>query len=265
MEYKIMERISKEIKDNKRVALAMITESSGSTPAKKGAMMIILEDGSTYGTIGGGNLEYKVTKEAKICIRKNINKNFTFKLDDTGSLHMQCGGSAKVFIKLFKPERKLLIVGGGHIAYELYKLGKDLNFYTVIFDDREEYCNNDRFPEIDELQLGDIGKNLDKYPITKDCFIVIITRGHKNDEVALENVINKEASYIGMIGSKEKTSYIMNNLLDKGINKDKLKKVYAPIGLNLGGGKPNEIAFSIMSEILLIKNNGSLKHMKDID
>ncbi|KPU27595.1 xanthine dehydrogenase [Caloranaerobacter sp. TR13] len=265
MEYKVLEKITEQVRLNKKVALAVITRVEGSSPREQGAMMAVLEDGKTYGTIGGGKLELVVTEYAKKCIANGKNETYRLKLnDEEGSLHMKCGGQADVFIKVFKPNYKLLIVGGGHIAFKLYEIGKILGLYTVIFEDREEYCRKDRFPEADELKLGSIEESLKNYPIDENCYIVIVTRGHKFDEIALKTVIYSKAKYIGMIGSVNKTKYVFDNLRRQGVSDDILGKVFAPIGLKLGGHTPEEIALSIMSEILLIKNNGVLKHMKEL-
>jgi xanthine dehydrogenase accessory factor len=263
MEVRIMEEILKRIGENKRCALAMVTEVEGSSPGKINAMMAVFEDGTTYGTIGGGKLEYTTIKDSLECMEKGISKEVTYLLE-TGELGLQmdCGGQAKVFIKSFMPKTKLLIVGGGHIGIELAKLGKFLNFHTVVFDDREEYANKERFKDVEETFAGDIKENLSKYPIDENTYIIIVTRGHQCDEIALESVVNSKAKYIGMIGSKGKVINMMNRLQEKGISKEALDKVYAPIGLKLGGNEPNEIAISIFAEVLMIKNGGSLKHMK---
>lgn len=265
LEYMVLDNISQTIKLNKKAALATITRVEGSTPRKEGSMMGIVEDGRIFGTIGGGKLEAEVIEQAKKCMLRGESKTFHFKLtDEVGSLHMQCGGEADVFIKIFNPYEKLYIVGGGHVALKLYELGKLIGFYTVIIEDREEFCNFDRFPKADELKVGNIEEILVESSLDENSYIVIVTRGHKYDEIALKAVIESNASYIGMIGSKNKTKYIMDNLKSQGVTGEKLDKVYAPIGINIGGETPEEIAFSIMSEILLIKNNGSLNHMKEI-
>lgn len=265
MEYKILDIISNDIKDNKKVALVSITKVQGSSPRKEGSMMGVKEDGSTFGTIGGGKLELVATKWAEKCMASGKDETFHFKLnDEEGSLHMQCGGEVEVFIKVFNPPHKLLIVGGGHIALKLYELSKILGFYNVIFEDREEFCNKERFPEADELNVGDIDELLSEYSINDNCYVVIVTRGHNHDEIALRAVIESDAKYIGMIGSKNKTKYVRDNLIKTEISNDLINKIYAPIGIELGGETPEEIAFSIMSEILLVKNQGKLRHMKDI-
>lgn len=264
MEYKLLDELSKKIKNREKTALAIITKISGSTPRREGSMMVISEDGIIQGTIGGGAFESEIINEAKKCIAEGKSKSYHFKLNDEGSLHMKCGGEAEVFIKVFNTQNRLLIVGGGHIGQKLYVLGKMLGYYTVIFDDREEFCNNNRFPDADELQLGDIKEKLRDYPINSNCYIVIVTRGHENDEAALKEVINRGAGYIGMIGSMQKTEHIMNNLIKEGYDKKIFEKVYAPIGLDLGGETPEDIAFSIMAEIQIIKNGGKLRHMKEL-
>ncbi len=264
MEDKVLEIVSKEIAKNNRIAMAIITNVEGSTPREIGTIMAIKKDKSICGTIGGGDLEKEIIDRACECIESGKNERFIFELkEDEGNLHMNCGGHVEVLIKVFKPGSKLLIVGGGHIALELFKLGKMLKFYTTIFEDREEFCNQERFPNADELILGDIEENLIRYDIDENCYIVIITRGHKLDQEALKAVVNTKASYIGMIGSTKKTEIIMDNLLEQDIEKEKLDKVFAPIGLKLGGQSPEEVAFSIMSEILVLKNKGKLAHMKD--
>ncbi|MBF8984208.1 XdhC family protein [Lutibacter sp. B2] len=264
MEYKLMDEVSSLLKQNKKVAMAIVTKVEGSTPRNEGSMMIVSEKGEILGTVGGGNLELTTINEAKKCLKEGKSKLFKFKLNDQGSLHMQCGGDAEIFIKIFNPNHKLLIAGGGHVGLELHKLGKMLGFYTVILDDREEFCNKDRFPDADELNVGVIEENIKEYSIDSNTYIVIVTRGHQNDENVLREVLNKGAKYIGMIGSSKKNKYIMNNLLNEGLDKERLNKIYAPIGINLGGENPSEVAFSIMSEILMVKNEGSLKHMKEI-
>lgn len=265
MEYNILEKVAKAIESNKRVALATVTEVTGSSPGREGAMMAIFHDGTTKGTVGGGRLELAVAKRAKECLVEGMSKSYRFQLDEEpGSLSMQCGGEATVFIKVFNLPDKLLIVGGGHIGQELYKLGKMLGFHTVIFDNRKEFCNDERFPDADELYHGDIEEKLKQYNLEDNCYVIIVTHGHKHDEVALKAVIKRRTGYIGMIGSRNKTNHVMNNLRKAGIDENMLNNVYAPIGLGLGGNSPAEIAFSIMSEVLLVKNRGQLKHMKDI-
>lgn len=262
MEHIILERLAAEVKANRKAALVTLIEEQGSSPGKQGNMMAVLEDGSTIGTIGGGTLENRAYEEAKACMEEGINKTLHYKLNDSGDLHMKCGGTASVFIRAFVPKSRLLIAGGGHIALELSRLAKIAGFHVVIFEDREEYAGRDRFPEC-EVILGDIGESLRNYPIASDCHVVIVTRGHECDGAALRAVLGSSAAYVGMIGSKNKVRFMMDKLVSEGIDPKELDRVYAPIGLKLGGNTPSEIAVSILAEIMLVKNNGELKHMKD--
>lgn len=264
MEYLVLQEIVNQVKNNRTVAMVIITDSEDSTPRGSGSIMAVFQDGSTFGTIGGGNLEYSAIKSAKECMRTGEDKTYFYDLSDEGNLDMQCGGKTNVFVKVFKPRYKLLIVGGGHIALTLCKLGKMLGFYVTIFDNREEYCNIERFPQADELIVGDIEEKLKEYDINNNCYIVIVTHGHKYDQVALKTVINRNAAYVGMIGSKKKNEHIKSNLIDEGIDEKLLEQVYAPIGINFGGETPEHIAFSIMAEILAVQGNDNLSHLKDL-
>lgn len=263
MEYELLERLNAEVKANRNSALVTIVEEQGSSPGKQGFMMVVFEDGSTAGTIGGGGFENRVREYALECMSEGKNKLLDMELNENGELHAKCGGKASIFIKVFKKKDRLIIAGGGHIALELYKLGKLLDFHTVILEDREEYCNALRFPGCD-IHVGNIGECMRDYPLDKNCYVVIVTRGHESDTAALKAAIGRGAGYIGMIGSRKKNKYILDKLLDEGCERADIDAVYAPIGLDLGGDSAAEIAFSILSEVMLVKNGGQLKHMRDL-
>lgn len=177
---------------------------------------------------------------------------------------MQCGGVVKGYIKAFNPQSRLIIVGGGHIGQKLNSIAKILNFYTVIFDDREEYKNDDRLQGADEIIIGNIENELDKYKINESDYVVIVTRWHLTDKDALKSIVVRDTAYLGMIGSLRKIKYVMRELIAEGIPEERLRKVYAPIGLDIDSSLPEEIALGILSEILLIKNKGSLRHKNDL-
>jgi len=261
-EIEYIEEVKKEIQMNKKVALAIVTDSKGSTPRENGAMMVIKEDESTIGTIGGGKIEYDVLKRAKECLETGESKKYNYELTEKGELGMTCGGQAEIFIKVFNKKDTLLIVGGGHIAQRLYKLGEFLDFKTVVFESRKEIIESDVFPDSVELKTGNITEELNNYPISDNSYIVLVSKGHKDDLKALREVYDSEAKYIGMIGSIRKCKNMMDTLAKEGIEREKLKKVFAPIGLDLGGETPEEIAFSIMSQILAVKNKSTAKSMK---
>lgn len=264
MEENILRQIYECLSRGERAALVTITESTGSTPRKTGSIMAVFKDGLTQGSVGGGTLEYEVIKSAVECIKNGDNLVFEHKLNDNGELKMACGGETKGYIKLFKPRPRLLIAGAGHIGMDLCKIGRIAGFYTVVFDDRSEYANKERLPEADEIIVGDIGEKLSNYCINKDSYVVIVTRGHSSDGDALKAVVKSDAAYVGMIGSSKKVIHILKKMMDEGIEKELLEKVYTPIGIDIASEFPAEIAISIMSEILLVKNKGNLKHRKEL-
>lgn len=259
--FTVLKKAVELIEKGEELALATITKVSGSTPRREGAKMLVLNNGKIYGTVGGGNLESRVINEALEALKIGKSTNLYLPLEKE-ELDMECGGEVEVFIDVYKSKPKLLIAGGGHVGLAIYKVASLLDFHIVIFEDREEFLTEERFPLAEELILGNIEENLSNYPIDKDTYIVIVTRGHEYDKDCLEAVIYSKAKYIGVMGSKRKVKVMMKKLEEKGIEKNYLENVYTPIGLNLGGETPEEIAISIISEILLIKNEGSLIHMK---
>jgi len=263
MEFTLLEEVSNEVKRGKEVALSIITKACGSSPRGEGTMMGVLRDGTILGTIGGGALENVIKIESIKCIESKKSGRFNFNLSESDkNLGMTCGGDVEIYIKVLTPKHKLLIVGGGHIALSLHHIAHILSYDVVVFEDREEYCNSDRFKVATELIMGDIKENLEKYPINNHCSIVIVTRGHVHDEIALKTVLTTQANYIGMIGSKTKINRLMQKLIDEGYSKKILDKVYSPIGIDLGGETPEDIALGIMAEISLLNNHGQLEHKK---
>ncbi|BBA51054.1 hypothetical protein FV113G1_14030 [Fusobacterium varium] len=251
IEEKILSEAYKRISQGKRVALVMVTEAVGSTPRKSGAMMGVFED-SIIGTIGGGNIEYKVIQNARELINSGESKEFSYNLTTDDELRMNCGGSMKGFIKVFVPPPKLLICGAGHIGQKLFNIGKNLEFDIKIIDDREELKR-----DMPELTLGNFDEILKNEEITDNTYIVIATRGHVLDEKVLDLVKNRGAKYIGIIGSKRKITNLKENLEKNSKIRD---NIYAPIGLRISNGTPEEIAIEILAEILQVKNNGELVH-----
>jgi len=262
MEEEILFKIYERVKLGETVAMAVITEEIGSSPRKSGSIMAVFNDHNILGTVGGGKIEYTIIQKALECIDKKENFHFEYQLNEK-DLGMVCGGMVKGYIKVFYPKPRLIIAGAGHIGEKLYKIATALEFETVIVDERKDYANKERFP-LAEIIINDITEELKNLHTTKNDYIVIVTHSHINDQKTLETVINKEAAYIGMIGSTRKVRHVMQELIKDGISEEKLRMVYAPIGLNIASQLPEEIALGILSEILLVKNNGSLNHKKNL-
>lgn len=266
MEGKILKAVSSAVEKGIETAVVTVLEVKGSSPGKEGSMMAVFSDGSILGTVGGGALEYEFIQEALKAIKENKSCEKSFELTEKGSLHMKCGGFVRAYIKVFAKREKLLIMGGGHLGAELYTLGKFLNKYVVVFDDREEFANRERFSEADEIIFGKMKETVKNYSIDENSYIIIVTRGHENDKECLKAILDKKVSpkYIGMVGSRGKVLSTYKELLDEGYSKEELKKIYSPIGLDISSSEPKEIALGIMAEITAVKNQKTGEHMRDV-
>jgi xanthine dehydrogenase accessory factor len=238
-------------------ALVTVVSASGSTPREEGAKMLVRPDGSILGTIGGGSLEAQIIKEAVKVIRqgrpKRIHRSLTAKeAEEEG---MICGGDLEVFIEPILTPPTLYIFGGGHIALALTKMGKLCGFNIAVVDDRAEFATAERFPQADTLLAEDFNKSFAKLNIDNSSYIVIVTHGHQHDEVVLEWAVTTPARYIGMIGSRTKNETIYSHLQARGITQAQLDRVHAPIGLEIGAQTPEEIAVSILAEVIKVRRS----------
>lgn len=249
----IYEEILKLTKNGEGAALATIISASGSTPREQGAKMLIREDGSILGTVGGSILEAQVREEAKQVICEGKPKLLHIDLAGKTEEGMICGGKAEVYIEPILPKSTLYIFGGGHISFALAKMGKMLDFRVVVIDDRKEYANPERFPEADKTVAGAYPNTFSQLSVNPYSYIIIVTRGHAFDQTVLEWAITTNACYIGMIGSRKKIKTIYDNLGAKGVSEAALKQVHAPIGLNINAETPEEIAVSILAEIIQVR------------
>lgn len=254
METLILKTLYDKIEKNQSVALVTLIESSGATPRKAGTIMGVTKD-EIIGTVGGGLIEFKVIELARQCIEKNENKYFEFDLNGNGqnAIDMSCGGSVKGYIKTFKPNDRIVIVGAGHIGRNLMSILKDSPFEVVVFDDRDE--------NIEGVTVGDIETLIKNLPENPDTYFVVVTKGHKSDFVALKNIFKKEFRYVGMVGSKNKVLETRKKLIEEGIEIPE-ERFFSPIGLDFSNGTPYEIAVEILAEILAVKNKKEVKHRK---
>lgn len=265
-ERKVLVKLNEYLEKNETVAIVTIVEAENSTPRGVGSMMLVDGKGDILeGTIGGGVLEQKSKKDAVDCIKKRKSSLIDYNLNidsKTGNiLPMVCGGKVSIFIKVYSSREKLIIAGAGHVAEKIVKMANILGYSITVLDSREERLNEELFPNVESLILGNIEENLKNIGIDDNTFIIIATHGHKYDQNVLEAVLKSNAKYIGMIGSKNKVKTTFNNLLEKGCTKEELLKVFTPIGLDLGGETPEEIALSIMSEIQAVKHGKDVPHL----
>ena len=237
-------------KKNIPVALVTVTKVLGSAPCKIGAKMLVTKEKEIYGTIGGGKLEFKVMEEAVLVISENKIKTFTFTLGP--EFEQCCGGKVELMIEPMNQNPELYIFGAGHIGVALCDILKDTPFEITLLDIRKNWQNTLQLDA--KIKYSDIDFDLYKQNIHwgKNCYIAIITHDHKLDFEITALALHSETKYIGLIGSKTKKNKF-NNMLKKELNFEQgIQPVHCPIGLDLGGNSPKEIAISIASELLKV-------------
>ena len=255
---KVLLKLNECLEGNLSVATVTIVNTEGSTPRGIGSSMLVDGDGNILeGTIGGGILEETAKRDAADYInrKKSSLVNYDLGSDDQSEniLAMNCGGQVSLFIKTYCGRDKLIIAGAGHISEKLSKMASILGYSITVLDNRKERINDNLFPEVENLILGDIVEKLKDISIDNNTYIIIVTHGHEDDQDVLEAVVHSDAKYIGMIGSKNKVKGNFDNLIKKGCRKEELSSIYSPIGLNIGGKTPEEIALSILAEIQAAK------------
>jgi len=247
------------ISNNQNIASVTIIREQGSSPRGIGSMMLVTKDGLLDGSIGGGAVELKAIKDAQTALLDGQSITVSYPL---ASLDMTCGGDIEVFIQVYTKQDEVLIIGAGHICEDLTYYLKPLPYKVTVLDHREEFAVASRFPSCTVI-CNDVIEGLNSIQFNDKLSVIIVTHGHKYDEVALRYVLNQPHQYVGMIGSKTKIATCYNAMVDDGYTKEQLSKVYAPIGLSLGGETPAEIALSIVSEIHCVKNNEKTIHLRD--
>jgi xanthine dehydrogenase accessory factor len=257
---KVYREIGRLIESGARGALATVIGSTGSTPGKESAKMLIREDGSTVGTIGGGCVEAEVCALARRVIEKEQPLRESFELTPRTAEEegLACGGTMEVFVEpLGGPV--VYTFGAGHIARSVVQLADIVGLNTVVIDDRSQFCDSRFFPSATELIVSEFEKCFEKLKITTNSYIVIVTRGHRYDRLVLSQAIQTPAAYIGMIGSRAKITRIFHALREEGVPPGQLAKVKAPIGLDIGARTPEEIAVSIVAQLIAHRRRAFLK------
>ena len=262
----IYEEITRLRREGRRGALATIINVRGSIPSFHSAKMLVREDGSIAGTIGGGCVEAEVWEAARDVMKTEKPQSLTFNLNnnpkyDTG---LVCGGTLEIYIEPVLPAATLYIFGAGHVAWNLYKVARLAGFDVVVTDDRETYANRERFPDARDIYADEYERVMSQLAPNESSYIVIVTRGHRDDMRVLRWAAETPAKYVGMIGSQRKTIAIYKELEKEGIAADKLARVYAPVGLDIGAITPEEIAVSIVAELIALRrgSQAQLPHMK---
>src|SRR5499433_1523256 len=264
----IYEEIVKLRRDGRRGAVATIVNVRGSIPSYKTAKMLVRDDGSIFGTIGGGCVEADVWQAARDVMKSEKPQTLKFNLNnnpkyDTG---LVCGGTLEIFVEPVLPVSTLYIFGAGHVAWSLYKVARLAGFDVVVTDDRETYANRERFPDARDVYADEYEQVMSQLAPTDSSYIVIVTRGHRDDMRVLRWAVETPSRYVGMIGSQRKTIAIYKELEKEGIAAEKLARVYAPVGIDIGAITPEEIAVAIVAELIALRrgSGSSLPHMKSV-
>lgn len=245
------------------VVLATIVRTSGSMPRHAGSKMLIYPDGETVGTVGGGAMESGVIEVALESLADGESRleSYTLNSLEEGDLGI-CGGTAEIFIEPIGVTPTLLVIGGGHTGKALAELGKWAGFCVWLSDDREAYCNPQYMPNLDGYFVCAPKDLLTKITITKQTYVAAVTRGLPIDLDLIPKLLETDAPYIGLIGSRRRWTVTRQGLMDNGLSQEQLKRIRAPIGLELEAETPKEIAVSILAEIIMLRRGGTGKPMQ---
>jgi xanthine dehydrogenase accessory factor len=245
-------RIDEALARGEAVALVTIVRAQGSTPQRVGARMLVYEDGRTLGTIGGGCYEQDAFGKARLALQTGRPTLAQYDLNDDFAEEqgLICGGQMDVFIDPIAPTPRVCIVGAGHVGYHTAQLAATVGFRVVVVDDRASFADAARFPTAERVEVADIPEWLRTADVGPRDYLVIVTRGHREDLDALRAAIARDTAYVGLIGSKAKIARLYARLGDEEIEPARLARIHAPIGLDLGAVSPEEIAVSIVAELI---------------
>jgi xanthine dehydrogenase accessory factor len=245
------------------VALCTLIDSSGSTPRHEGSKMLVYPDGHIQGTVGGGEVESRVIHEALTALKDGKTRRLGYNMVDPqkGDPGI-CGGQVEVFVEPVLPRPEIVIIGGGHVGKKLAHLAHWLGFRVAVSDDRPEFCTKEANPDADRFFPVPMAELPQHLKITHQTYLVLTTRGMAVDVAGLPGLLDCEAAYLGIIGSKRRWSMTRKALIEAGVPEAKLAKIHSPVGLELNAETPEEIAVSIMAEIIMLRNGGTGAIMK---
>lgn len=252
----VYQAILKVLDASESAAVCTVVHSVGSSPQKMGSKMLVRQDGSIVGTIGGGTIEHAVIAEAMEVLRSGRSKLFAAHL--SRDLAMCCGGRMEIFIEPVGDRPWLFLFGGGHVGAALCAIASRAGFRVHVIDEREEFASTEAHPDAALCSSGDPLDLLDQLPWGPAAYAVIVTHSHRTDQDLLAQCINRERRYLGMIGSKAKVQRFLKRYEQRGLKRDSFEGVRAPIGLNIGARDPGEIAVAITAEIVAVRRGEEL-------
>ena len=260
----IYQALSALEKNNEAAALCTVIKSEGSTPRHVGSKMLVYSDGKFIGTVGGGELENRVIKAALESLNNGKSQNLAYTMADPSRGDPGvCGGTVEVFVEPILPSALIVVIGAGHVGKAVVHLAKWLGFRVALSDDRAEFCNPEAVPNADAYYPVPMAELANQLKVTPQTYVVVTSRGSSVDAQGLPSLLASNAAYIGVIGSKRRWLTTVKALKEKGVTEEKLARVHSPMGLELNAETPEEIAVSIMAEILMLRDRGTGRMMKE--
>ena len=243
------------------VVTATVVQSGAVPDVHPGDKLLVRRDGGTIGSLGGGPIEQAVIRHCLDAIPRHAVETIRLTADGTLVRDRHAAADVEVLIEVVESPARLVVVGGGHIGRSLCKIGAEVGFVVTVIDDRPDYASRERFPEAEHVICAPFEAALAELPVDHNTYIVLVTRGHKQDELSLRCLVERPAAYLGMIGSKRRTGAVLQHLADDGFSPEALARVRTPIGLDIGAETPEEIAVSIIAEIIMVRRGGTGRPM----
>ncbi|MEF8782174.1 MAG: selenium-dependent molybdenum cofactor biosynthesis protein YqeB [Haloarculaceae archaeon] len=261
----LFEDVSDLVADGEPAAMLIVVDKEGSAPRDVGTRMLVTDDGE-YGTIGGGTVESLAVEEARDVLVGDAEPGVrTYELEPGGNTGMVCGGQMDVFVDRIRGQPRLYIAGGGHISQELAPMADRMGYDVTVVDDREEYADPGLFPEGIEVHQGDYGVVLGDLPMTRETAVAVATRSGTFDQQAVGAALDGGAGYIGLVASDRKANRVLSGLADEGHAMSDLARVRSPVGLDLGGGGPEDVALSVLAEVHRDRHGASGERATGLD
>jgi xanthine dehydrogenase accessory factor len=240
--------------------MVTVVRALGSTPQRAGARMLVFADGRTVGTIGGGCYENDAFWKAREALASGRPRLLHYELNDDFAQEngLVCGGQMDVHVDPLEPTPHLYVIGAGHVGWQLGRMAADAGFRLHVVDDRDKFANTERFPAAEEVVVEPIPEWLARADIPPSAFVVVVTRGHTHDLAAMQALAGRDLRYLGLIGSRAKVHRIFDLLTAEGVPAERLERVFAPIGVDIGAVTPAEIAVSILAQLIAVRRGADV-------
>lgn len=261
------DRLRERLTTGAAFVVCTIVSAHGSVPRKVGTKMIVRPGGAIDFTLGGGPFEALVIEDAQELLRRDENEIKAYKFLPAGenSTGMTCGGEVEVFFEVYRRAPRLVVFGGGHVALPLVRLAANTGFRVAVIDDRVEFAEPERFPDASEVVHAEAGYVGTDFPLEEDDWVVVVTRCHQTDEVCLRHVLDEDLrpAYAGVVASRRKAKVLFAKLIQDGYERARLEEIRSPIGLDIGAETPEEIAVSILGEIIAARTGSTARSLSE--